>query len=134
MSKKSTHKSVLAVVAGVAVIVAGSTAVDVLLHMLDFYPTLGQPMNNTHALVATAYRTAISVGGAYLTAHLAPQNGPQHALWLGVVGTLLGAMGAAATWNQDLGPHWYPVALAVLAVPQCWLGGRLQSAPKGARS
>jgi hypothetical protein len=49
----------------------------------------------------------------------------KHALWLGVVGTVLGAIGAAATWDKGLGPHWYAVALAVLAIPQCWLGGKL---------
>jgi hypothetical protein len=30
-----------------------------------------------------------------------------------------------ATWNRRLGPRWYPVALAVLATPQCWVGGSL---------
>jgi hypothetical protein len=49
----------------------------------------------------------------------------KHALILGVIGTVLGAAGAAATWNKGMGPHWYPVALAVLAIPQCWAGGKL---------
>jgi hypothetical protein len=30
-----------------------------------------------------------------------------------------------ATWNKNLGPHWYPIALVILAIPQCWLGGKL---------
>jgi hypothetical protein len=30
-----------------------------------------------------------------------------------------------ATWNRGLGPTWYPIALAVLAIPQCSAGGRL---------
>ena len=29
------------------------------------------------------------------------------------------------TWNLDLGPRWYPFAVAALAVPQSWAGGRL---------
>jgi hypothetical protein len=44
---------------------------------------------------------------------------------LGYVGTALGLVGLAATWNLGLGPKWYPVALVVLAIPQCWAGGRL---------
>ena len=47
----------------------------------------------------------------------------KHAMILGVVGTILGAAGAAATWNAGMGPRWYAVTLAVLAIPQCWLGG-----------
>ena len=27
--------------------------------------------------------------------------------------------------NRGLGPRWYPIALAVLAIPQCWVGGKL---------
>jgi hypothetical protein len=30
-----------------------------------------------------------------------------------------------ASWNRDLGPRWYPIALVVLALPQCWAGARL---------
>ena len=40
-------------------------------------------------------------------------------------GTFLGLVGVVATWNSGLGPRWYPVLLAVLAIPQCWLGGKL---------
>lgn len=43
----------------------------------------------------------------------------------GVVGVVLGLIGVFATWNAGLGPRWYPVSLAVLARPQCWLGGKL---------
>jgi len=44
---------------------------------------------------------------------------------LGVVGVVLGLVGLIMTWNLGLGPRWYPVALVVLAIPQCWLGGWL---------
>jgi hypothetical protein len=42
----------------------------------------------------------------------------KHVMILGLLGTLLGVVGVVATWNRDLGPHWYPIALAVLAIPQ----------------
>lgn len=48
-----------------------------------------------------------------------------HALVGGFIGIALGILGAAVTWNKNLGPHWYPVALMVLALPQSWLGAKL---------
>jgi len=41
------------------------------------------------------------------------------------VGVVLGLVGVVATWNKGLGPRWYPISLAVLAIPQCWAGGRI---------
>ena len=48
-----------------------------------------------------------------------------YALILGWVGVGLGLLGAVATWNLNLGPRWYPIALVVLAIPQCWAGGKI---------
>jgi hypothetical protein len=86
---------------------------------------MGQPMNQSLALLATFYRIIISIAGAWLTARLAPDNPMKHAMTLGYVGVILGLVGLVATWNQGLGPRWYPVALVVLAIPQCWAGGKL---------
>ena len=49
----------------------------------------------------------------------------KHVLILGVVGTIMGTIGVIATWNMGMGPRWYPIALAALALPQCWLGGKI---------
>ena len=57
----------------------------------------------------------------------------KHALILGVVGTILGLVGVLVTWNKGLGPHWYPVALMVLAVPQCWVGGKIYESRHGTK-
>jgi hypothetical protein len=118
-------KSVLAVVAGVVFIIVVTTLVDIVLHKTGVFPPMEQPLNDNLALLATAYRIVISIGGAYLTARLAPDKPMKHALILGVVGTVLGLAGLVATWNSGLGPRWYPIALAVLAIPQCWVGGKL---------
>ena len=118
-------KSVWAVVAGVLFIIVVTTLVDILLHVLGIYPPMGQPMSDGHAVLATAYRIPISIAGAWLTARLAPGNPMKHALILGVVGTVLGLVGVLTTWNAGLGPRWYPIALMVLAIPQCWAGGKL---------
>jgi hypothetical protein len=84
-------------------------------------------------LLATAYRVVISVAGAWLTARLAPAKPMTHAMILGYVGVVLGLAGLAATWNAGLGPRWYPVALVILAIPQCWAGGKIYEAMSGTR-
>ena len=48
----------------------------------------------------------------------------KHALVLGALGGTVALIGVIATWNKNLGPHWYPIMLVVLALPQSWLGAR----------
>src|SRR5260221_2767170 len=123
--KKMNKKSIWAVVAGVLFIIIVTTLVDVVLHVARVYPPWDQPIDDRLALLATSYRIVISVAGAWLTAKLAPAKPMKHALILGYVGVVLGLAGLAATWNAGLGPRWYPIALVVLAIPQCWLGGKI---------
>lgn len=118
-------RSVWAVFAGVLFIIVVTTIVDVALHAAGVYPPTNQPMTDKLAVLATAYRIVISIGGGWLTAKLAPADPMKHALILGLVGVVLGLIGVAVTWNLGLGPRWYPIALVVLAIPQCWLGGKL---------
>ncbi|HXY52836.1 MAG TPA: hypothetical protein VEI01_25545 [Terriglobales bacterium] len=79
-------------------------------------------------LLATLYRTLYGVAGSYMAARLAPNRPMRHALVLGVFGLVVSTAGAVATWNRQpsLGPHWYPVALIVLAIPTAWVGGNLR--------
>jgi hypothetical protein len=49
----------------------------------------------------------------------------RHALIGGCIGVALATVGAVATWNRNLGPHWYSVALIVFGLPQSWLGAKL---------
>ena len=118
-------KSIWAVFAGVLFIIVVTTLVDIGLHATGVYPPWDKPIDDGLALLATSYRVVISVIGAWLTARLAPAKPMKHALILGCVGVVLGLIGLAATWNAGLGPRWYPVALVVLAIPQCWVGGKL---------
>jgi len=122
---KTTLKSVWAVVAGVLFIIIVTTIVDIVLHVAKVFPPMDQPINDALALLASSYRLVISIAGAYLTAKLAPDRPLRHALILGCVGVVLGLVGVVATWNLGLGPRWYPISLVVLAMPQCWAGGRL---------
>jgi hypothetical protein len=123
--QRVNKKSVFAVVAGVLFIIVVTTLVDIALHIAGVFPAADQPLDDSLALLATSYRVVISVIGAWLTARLAPGRPMKHAMILGYVGTVLGLVGIIVTWNLGLGPKWYPIALAVLAIPQCWAGGRL---------
>ena len=126
-------KSIWAVVAGVLVIIVVTTLVDIVLHATGVFPPMGQPIDDALSLLATSYRIVIGVGGAWLTARLAPDQPMKHAMILGYVGTVLGLVGVVATWNLGLGPRWYPIALAALAIPQCWAGGRIYEIQSGRR-
>jgi hypothetical protein len=120
-----TTKSIWAIAAGLIFVVAVTTLVDILLHAVGVFPPVSQPIDDTLALLATSYRIVIGIGGGWLTARLAPAKPMTHALVLGVIGTVLGVAGIVATWSLGLGPRWYPVAIAVLAIPQCWAGGAI---------
>ena len=123
-------KSIWAIVAGALFIIGVTTMVDVILHITNVYPPWDQPIDNKLAALATGYRIIISVAGAWLTARLAPEKPLKHALTLGHVGVVLGLLGLAATWTKGLGPHWYPIALVLLAIPQCWVGGKIFEAQR----
>ena len=94
------------------------------LHAAHVFPPWHQPASNALLLLATAYRTVYSIAGSYVTARLAPNRPMLHALVLGALGLVVCIVGAVVTWNKGpaFGPHWYPVTLTVLAMPQCWLG------------
>jgi len=123
-----TLKSTGAFFAGLLVTVILSIGTDLLLHATGIFPPMSQPMSNNLFVLATIYRTVYSIFGAYLTARIAPANPMKHALILGAVGTVIATIGLVATWNKgpEFGPKWYPIALVLLAVPQCWLGGKLR--------
>jgi hypothetical protein len=121
-------RSIGAVLAGILVGVIITIATDALMHVIGLFPPLGQTMSNQLFLLATAYRIVYGVLGSYVIARLAPDRPMQHALVGGVVGLVLSTVGAVVTWNRvpSLGPHWYPVALIVTAMPCAWLGGKLR--------
>ncbi len=123
-------RSIVAVLAGILVGVVLSLGTDVVLHSIGVFPPWGQSMVGFEGalLLATAYRTVYGVAGSYITARLAPDRPMPHALVLGALGLAVSILGAAVTWNKGpaFGPHWYPLALVVLALPTAWVGGKLR--------
>lgn len=120
-------RSIAAVVIGFVVVAVLSLATDQLLHVLEVYPPWGQPMHDPALnALALAYRIVYSIFGCWLTARLAPRRPMLHAMIVGAIGFVLSAAGAIVTVTQfELGPAWYPIALALTALPCAWLGGKL---------
>jgi hypothetical protein len=125
------RRSLWAIAAGVLVAIVVTTLVDIALHFARVFPPIDQPIDDRLALLATSYRIPISIGGAWLTARLAPENPMKHVMILGGLGIIVGLVGVVATWNMGLGPRWYPIALVVLAIPQSWIGGRIYQMQRG---
>jgi hypothetical protein len=119
-------QSIGALVAGFVVNIALSLGTDLVSHAIGVTPALGQPQTDSQLLLATIYRTVYGVVSSYVVARLAPNRPMGHALLGGAIGVLLATAGAAATWNRGLGPHWYPLALIVTALPCAWVGGKLR--------
>lgn len=117
-------RSVVAIAAAFVANAALSLATDQLLHVLGVYPPWGQPMYapGQNAL-ALAYRIGYGLVAGVIVAHLAPRAPMRHATILGVIGFAFATLGAVVTITQyDLGPDWYPIALALASFPAVWLG------------
>jgi hypothetical protein len=123
-------RSILALLAGMVVGVALTLTTDEFLHKIGVFPPWGASMVGFEGalLLATIYRTVYGVLSSYITARLAPNRPMGHALVGGAIGLAVSILGAALTWNKGpaFGPHWYPLALVVLALPTAWVGGMMR--------
>ena len=120
-------RSIGALAAGFVAVLILSLGTDIVLHALKIFPPLGRTMSNQLFLLATIYRIVYAVLGSYITARLAPDRPMGHAIAGGFVGLVLSIVGAAVTWKHtEMGPHWYPLALAGTALPCAWLGGEIR--------
>lgn len=121
-------KGIGAILAGMIFIVFTHTATDYVLESLGIFTQPSEGFHTTWMVVtATIYRSIYTIGGGYITAALAPDPPMRYVLILGIIGTVLGTLGAIATIPLGIAPIWYPIALAVLALPCVWLGGRLRT-------
>jgi hypothetical protein len=127
-SPRQLGRSIVAVLVGMACAIALTLITDLVLHKLHVFPPLGERVPDRLLAGATGYRVVYGVIASYLTAYLAPYRPIAHAMVGGAFGFAASLAGAVATWNAGpaYGPHWYPVALVILALPQAWVGGWLR--------
>ena len=120
---KSTGRSIVAVIAGLLTVVALDLGIDAAMHAAGAFPPGRQPMNDQQCMLAISYRLIDGILGGYVAARLAPSRALRHAVILGCIGIVLSLAGAIATWNMNLGPRWYSLALVVVALPCASIGG-----------
>lgn len=119
-------RSIAAVIAGLVFIFATHIGTDAVMHAQGIFPPEGQPMVEPwQNALALGYRGVFSVLGCAIAAWLAPRAPMAHALALGLIGTVLASLGAYVAIPLNLGPMWYPIALAATALPCAWLGGKM---------
>jgi uncharacterized membrane protein YfcA len=119
-------RSILALLAGIAMGIVLSVGTDLGLHAAGLVPSQSERWASGLLLLATAYRSIYGVIGAYVIARLAPSRPMGHALTAGTLGMVASIVGAAAMWSSTSGQHWYPVALALTALPTAWIGAKLR--------
>jgi len=127
--KKSTGRSVVAVIAGLLTVIALDLGIDAIMHATGVFPPSSktQPMADSLFLLAMGYRMCDGVLGGFVAARLAPSRPLRHAVILGCIGLAGSLAGAIATRNMNLGPQWYSLALVVVALPCAFLGGTIRA-------
>ena len=121
-------RSILAVLAGIAVGIVLSVGTDWGLHLIGLVPAPSQndPWPNQFLLLAAVYRSIYGVIAGYLIARLAPNRPMGHSLLAGALGTLVCTLAAFSTWSSTVGQHWYCLALILTAIPTAWIGAKLR--------
>jgi hypothetical protein len=126
-------RSVLAVIAGALVMVAGVVAMGFVLVRLvpgvDGTVTERRPIAAL-ALLLSANLVVAALGG-YVTALVAPRDPVRHALALGVVQWILYLISALS--ERSAVPLWWHLGMIVFLIPLVWLGGQVrawQTAPR----
>jgi hypothetical protein len=117
---KNAFKSVGAVLAGLVVIVVLSNGTDAVLETTGVYPSVAVQRQQGFdtvwmVLFALVYRSVYMVVGGYVSAALAPNRPMRHAVALGIVGIVLGILGAVATWGMT--PAWFSISIVILGLP-----------------
>jgi hypothetical protein len=119
-------RSVMALLAGIAVGILLSVGTDFGLHAIGLAPSPKERWPNNLLVLAATYRSIYGILASYVIARLAPNRPMAHSLLAGVLGLVVSSLGAAAAWSTTVGQHWYPVALAVTALPTAWIGAKLR--------
>ncbi len=119
---RSVLKSIWAIIAGILVGALLSHITDFALEAAGVLPKTNLYVAAWLVWIVIIYRSIFNALGFFITAKLAPHHPAKHVLVLAIIGTL-GSVGAAiGTANLNLGPQWYPWALAVLVPFMAWAG------------
>lgn len=118
-------RSIVAILAGIITGIVLSMGTDLGLHAAGLAPELSVRWPNKLLVLATAYRSIYGILAGYVIARLAPSRPMAHSLLAGALGLIVSVLGAAAAWSTTAGQHWYPVTLALTALPTAWAGAKL---------
>jgi hypothetical protein len=126
-AEPNTLRSIGVVAGGIILGIVVTLLTDIVLHAVHVFPPWGQPPPDGPLALATAYRVVYSTVASYVIARFAPNRPMMHAMIAGFLGFAVSIAGAVATWNNTavFGPHWYPIALVVTALPSAWLGAKI---------
>lgn len=127
--KQNILKSILAVFCGLLAVIILSNGTDMILEATGIFPSVAEQRAqgfNTPWMAGLAlfYRLIFLIAGGYVVAYLAPNKPILHVVILGAIGTVLGILGAIATWG--FAPAWFLLSPVILGIPFVWLGGRLR--------
>jgi len=125
VSSRRIGRSALALLTGIVIGIVLSTATDFGLHAIGLTPSPKDRWPNNLLVLATTYRAIYGILASYVIARLAPNRPMGHALVAGTLGMIVSTLGALAAWSTTVGQHWYPVALALTALPTAWIGAKL---------
>ena len=119
IQKKTTSRSIAAIMLGLVAVVLLPTGIGQLLRTLGL-------VTYVDPLPGLICRSVSVVLGSYLAARFAPSSPMQHALVLGGIWFVLAAAGEVFLVRmQFFGPPWYYHGLVISALPCAWLGGIL---------
>ncbi len=124
VASRRVGRSILAILAGIVLGIVLSTASDLAMHAFGLAPSIKDGWPNRLLAVATTYRCIYGILASYVIARLAPNRPMGHSLVAGTLGMIVSFLGAIATWSTTVGQHWYPVALALTALPTAWIGAK----------
>ncbi len=115
---------ILAILSGFVITAVLSTAVDFILEKAGIFPPYGEPFVETRlVLLASAYRAAFQIFGAFIAATVAREKAKSAVWTIGILGTIFWLLGTFL--KPQAGPIWYGLLGAALSLPTTLAGGRL---------
>ena len=127
MRTKTILKGILAILAGLLSGIILSIGTDAILEATGVFPSFqdqvnGELLTQQLLILATVYRCIYTGLSCYIGAKLAPSHPMRYSMSLGSAAFIANLAGLPMVAN--LSQLWYPIVLAILAVPCAWVGGK----------